>query len=121
MTAAINVMQTAAVSLAALYLLWALFLAVMNLARAKAAGTLRDGVFYLAWPLIVAAYILDIAINVTLGTLLWLQLPHINRLTLSARLDHLIKNGTGWRMRFAFWFVDTLLEPFDTTGGHQAD
>lgn len=108
-------------SIGAAYVLWALFLAVMNLARAKAAGNLSDGVFYLAWPLIAVAVALDIAINVTLGTLLWLQLPNINRLTLSARLDHLIKTGTGWRMRFAYWFVDNLLEPFDTTGGHQAD
>lgn len=110
-----------AVSLASLYVLWVLFLGVMNLARAQQAGHLGPVAYALAWPLLVLAIALDIAINVTLGTLLWLELPNIQRLTLSARLDHLIKFGTGWRRRWAFWFVNTLLEPFDTTGGHRAD
>lgn len=108
-------------AVAALYLLWVLFLGVMNLARVYQAGALGPVAHALAWPLLVAAYALDIAVNITLGTVLWLELPNINRLTLSARLDHLIKFGNGWRRRFAFWFVDTLLEPFDTTGGHRAD
>lgn len=112
---------TLAYSVGALYLLWVLFLGVMNLARVYAAGALGPIAHALAWPLLVVAFALDIAINVTLGTVLWLQLPNLRRLTLSARLDHLIKFGSGWRRRWAFWFVDTLLEPFDTTGGHRAD
>lgn len=107
-------------ALGSVYLLWVLFLGVMNLARVNAAGQLGPVAYVLAWPLLAVAVTLDILVNVVIGTLIWLEWPHYSRLTLSARLDNLIKHGTGWRQRMAWWTVKTLLEPFDTTGGHSA-
>lgn len=100
------------------YTLWVLFLAVMNLARVHQLGQLSKSIFYLSLPLLVVAFAVDITINIVLGTVVFLQLPHYKRLTLSARMDDLIRNGSGWRKRFAIWFVGTLLQPFDQTGQH---
>ena len=100
------------------YVLWVLFLAVMNLSRAREAGRLGPVAYRLALPLIVVAVVVDVVFNLVFGTIGFLQLPHYRRLTLSARMDDLILNGSGWRKRLAVWFVANLLEPFDTTGGH---
>lgn len=100
------------------YCLWVLYLAVMNLARVHQLGQLSKPVFYLSVPLLAVAYAIDILFNVIVGTVLFLQPPALSRLTLSARMDDLIRTGSGWRKTFAIWFVKHLLQPFDTTGQH---
>lgn len=57
--------------------------------------------------------LLDIFVNLTWGTLLFLQLPNVNRGFLSARMDDLIRNGTGWRKKLAVQLVGIFLEPYD--------
>lgn len=57
----------------------------------------------------------DLWVNATWGTLLFLQLPNVNRLLLSARMDDLIVNGSGFRQRLSVQIVGRLLEPFDKT------
>ena len=100
------------------YVLWVLYLAVMNLLRVQQAGKLGTVAYCLAWPLLVVALTMDITFNIIVGTLLFLELPNYRRLTLSARMDHSIRYGSGWRKRNAIWFVLHLLEPFDTSGQH---
>jgi hypothetical protein len=100
------------------YILWILYLAVMNLLRVHTLGKLNNGIFILSLPLIIVAYTVDVLFNFIFGTALFLQLPSFKRLTLSARLDHMILTDFGWRRKFAIWFVGTLLQPFDTTGQH---
>lgn len=100
------------------YVLWVLYLAVMNLLRVHNAGKLGKFAYYTAMPLLAVALIVDVFFNVVFGTIGFLQWPHYKRLTLSARMDDLILNGTGWRQRNAIWFVKNLLEPFDTSGMH---
>lgn len=108
----------AAAFLYSAYVLWVLYLAVMNLLRVHQAGKLSKLVYRLAMPLLVIALTVDVLFNLVFGTIGFLQLPHYKRLTLSARMDDLIKNGSGWRKRNAIWFVAHLLEPFDTSGQH---
>lgn len=103
------------------YVLWVLFLGVMNLARVNAAGQLGPIAYVLAWPLLALAFTLDVLVNVTIGTVLFLEWPSLYRLTLSARLENLVHTATGWRQVLAFWILYTLLQPFDTTGGHNAN
>lgn len=100
------------------YVLWVLYLAVMNLLRVQQEGKLSKLQYGLAMPLLAVALFVDVAFNLVFGTIGFLQLPHYKRLTLSARMDDLIRNGSGWRKRNALWFVKHLLQPFDTTGQH---
>jgi hypothetical protein len=110
-------METALSAAAALYALWVAFLAVMNLQRAHVAGTLGSTAFVLGLPLLVAAYALDVAVNMAASLAFW-DRPH--EWTLSERLTRYIRHGHGWRQYAAAWMVGHLLEPFDTTGGHRA-
>lgn len=61
----------------------------------------------------VIGVVLDLYINLTWGTVLFLQLPNINRGFLSARMDDLIRLGSGWRQALAVQIVGRLLEPYD--------
>ena len=61
--------------------------------------------------------LVDVYVNLW-ASALFMQLPNSSRLLLSARLDDLIVNGTGWRKFLATWIVGTFLEPFDKTGQH---
>jgi hypothetical protein len=58
---------------------------------------------------------LDLFVNAIWGTALFAQRPNVNRLLLSARMDDLIVNGSGWRQWLAVQIVGRLLEPFDKT------
>ena len=110
-------MSAALITLGALYALWVFFLAVMNLARADQAGTLPRTSFILGVPLLTVAYVLDVAINQTLGTVLLLDMPR--EWTLSERLERL-KSGADWRGIAANAVLRCILAPFDPTGGHNA-
>ena len=61
----------------------------------------------------ISGIVLDLFVNATWGTVLFAQRPNVNRLLLSARMDDLIVNGSGWRQRLAIQIVGDLLEPYD--------
>ena len=64
-------------------------------------------------PIWLVGAILDLYINLTWGTILFLQLPNPHRGFLSARMDDHIRNGSGWRKSLALVIVGKLLEPYD--------
>lgn len=107
-------MTNALAIIASIYLLWALFLAVMSLARAKDAGTLTRPALILGTPILLVGFALDVAVNWSVMTVLLLELPH--ELTVSARLKR-HNHGTGWRHRVAR-FAEQFLDPFDPRGDH---
>jgi hypothetical protein len=90
-------------------LLWAFFFLLFN--------TLAGKMPWWSYPLWIVGAAVDIYVNVW-ASFLFLQAPDINRMFLSARLDNLIKNGTGWRRSLALWIVGVFLEPYDKTGQH---
>lgn len=99
------------------WLTWVFFAAIMNLERVRAAGelTLPAKVFG-AITLLVGA-VLDMGLNVTLGTLLFLELQR--ELYLSARLRRLVNTAPNtWRGRFALWLRRSLLDNIDPSGVH---
>jgi hypothetical protein len=105
--------------IAVMYILWIFYLAIMNLKSAKDAGTMTKVAYSLALPMLVAGYILDIVVNVTIGTLLFLDFPHYKRLTLSARMSYLYEPGsTAWRSKLSEWFARNLLNNYDPSGQH---
>ena len=71
-------------------------------------------------PLYIIGYtflIVDVAYNVTYGTILFLEPPHLRRLTLTARLKHILhsdEHSTGsWRYKLALFMCMYMIEPWD--------
>jgi drug/metabolite transporter (DMT)-like permease len=86
---------------AALYALWVVFLAVINLKRVSELGQFLGLAKVLGLPIIMIGYIL---VELT------------QELTVSARLER-HNRGKGWRKAVATWF-EPLLDPFDPSGNH---
>lgn len=105
-----------AMTLGAFYALWILYVFVMNIVRARDAGTLSRIAYYLALPLYVVGIALDVMLNWSLMTLMLVEWPQES--TITARLRRHFRSGYGWRYRVAVWFGDVLLNPFDPTGAH---
>ena len=97
------------------YLLWPTYIAAMQLLRARDEGRLGAVASKLAIPIIVAGYALDVAVNATFFTALFLEAPH--ELTVTDRLKRHIADNT-WRGRIARWFARELLDTFDPSGRH---
>lgn len=102
-------------SVVAFYILWVLFLAVMNLARAKRAGKLTKTAQALGTPILLLGFALDFAINLVVMTVVLVELPR--ELTVSERLERHNRESTGWRKAVAAWF-EPILDPFDPDGDH---
>ncbi len=103
------------ITVISLYGLWILFLASMNLIRARQDGTLSSAASMLGTPVMVVTILLDVALNLVVGTILFLDRPR--EATLSQRLSRLCKEG-GWRGRLSCWICTNLLDQFDPSGKH---
>lgn len=101
--------------LAALYVLWPFYLAVMNLKRARDEGRLTKVAYVLGAPILYAGWALDIAVNCAVMTVILLELPR--ELTVTARLKR-HANHYAWRGSIARWFALHLLDPYDPSGRH---
>lgn len=57
----------------------------------------------------------DVYFNVVFGTVLFWELPHKDRLTLTARMQHILRTHDMYSKRYtiANWICSTLLNPFD--------
>lgn len=98
-----------------IYTLWIFYLAVMNLKRTRDAGLLTKTAMALGYPVLFVGYILDCFVNVTVMTILLLELP--KETTVTARLKRHNDNSSGWRKSVAIW-AEPLLDPFDPSGNH---
>lgn len=97
------------------YALWSAYVLVMNLKRARDAGTLSRVAYAMGMPILIVGYLLDFLVNVLVCTPLFLELPRES--TVTARLKrHIDKDH--WRGRLARWIADHLLDPFDPDGKH---
>ena len=91
-------------------LLWVFFYLLFNICE----GVVSP----ITVPFWVIGALIDVFVNLTWGTVIFMQLPNIKRLFLSARMDDLIVNGSGYRKLLSIVIVGTLLEPYDLTGQH---
>jgi hypothetical protein len=103
-------------SLLLMYILWVLYICVMSLKRARDAGTLSKVAYALGLPLLYAGLLIDFIVNVTILTVLFLDLP--NEWLVTARLTRYAKGKHGWRRSLSIWFADNLLDAFDPSGRH---
>lgn len=106
----------AAYALLAMYALWVFYLAVMNLLRAKAAGTLTRTAYALALPIICIGVLIDFVVNLVILTVMFLELP--KEYLVTARLSRHLHAGVGYRLALARWFCRNLLDAFDPSGCH---
>jgi len=103
-------------TLAIMYALWLLYLLVMGLYRAKLQGRLSRVALVLGFPVYGIGYLLDIFVQVTIASVLFLELPKEGLVT--GRLTRHIKRGHGWRKSLSQWICYHLLDPFDPKGAH---
>jgi hypothetical protein len=99
----------------AVYALWVLYLAVMNLNRARKAGALSKTAWVFGMPVLIVGLLLDAIVNIAVMSVVLWELPR--ELTVTARLKRHHKTSTGWRLAVVLWF-EPLLDPYDPDGDH---
>lgn len=103
-----------------MYFTWGMYLAAMNLIREKEGLRWETKVF--AYPLVIVGILMDFLLNVTVCTLLFLEVP--KEWLVTARLQrHLytmkdVNSAVTWRQKIALWVCSHLLDPFDARGFH---
>jgi len=102
--------------LAITYALWLLYVLVMGLYRAKLQGRLSRVALVLGFPVYAIGYVLDVFVQLTIATVLFVELPREGLVT--GRLTRHIKRGYGWRRDLSLWICGHLLDPFDPRGTH---
>ena len=88
---------------------------VMGLKRARDEDRLTWPVYIFAVPTIAIMLPFYIALNLTVGTLLFLELPR--SLQFTARCQRHLKDAT-WRGAQARWWCRHFLDPYDPAGKH---
>ena len=106
----------ASITLAAVWLLWVMFVAVMRLQMLRDAGQLTTGQKIMVYPTLLLGLVLDFALNVVLCTLIFIELPR--EWTVSARLWRHSTQGSGWRKKAALLVRTQLLDTADPRGYH---
>lgn len=95
---------------------WVLYLAIMSLYR------VRHDLSWVArghaYPLLAVGFVFDCALNVLVGSVLFLKHPQDWLLT--HRLTRYLRDPDElrWRKRLALWLCTNLLDPFDPSGDH---
>jgi len=97
------------------YALWIFFICVMGLKRVNEAGKLTTMGKVLGYPVLFIGLLLDLFVNVTVMTILLLEMPQ--EITVTSRLKRHNKESSGWRKAVAVWF-EPILDPFDPEGDH---
>lgn len=93
------------------FFLWFLFINAMTWKKYK--EKIPKPLLLILYPIVAVGYIGDILFNIIFGTVLFLELPHYKRLTLTARMQRLLITDGGWRFKIAYFICRKLLEPWD--------
>lgn len=112
-----NALNLIVMSFGALYLLWVLYLAVMSLARARAAGTLSRTAYVLGYPLFAGGVAFNVLVNWIVLSVVFLEFPRESMFTHRVA-RHCKASTSGWRHRLACWICHDLLDAFDPHGRH---
>lgn len=98
-----------------LYAFWMLYLAVMALYRAHLQKALTKIGYVLGLPLLLVGLLVDFVMNITVFSVLFLELPR--EWLVTGRLQRHIKQS-GWRYSLAKFICEHLLNFADPTGNH---
>ena len=88
---------------------------VMGLKRARDNGRLAWPVYVFAIPTVAVMLPFYVLLNLTVGTVLFLELPQ--SLQFTTRCNRHLAGPPGWRRAQARWWCSTFLDPFEE-GGH---
>lgn len=113
--------MTALYAFLSVYVLWLLYLAVMNLKRSKDAGTIPRTALWMGYPILLVGLFVDWVVNVLVFTVLFLDLPGSATELVTGRLKryaYTLKYAGTKRQKAAHWFAEHLLDPFDPYGKH---
>jgi hypothetical protein len=99
-----------------LYVFYIFYLAIMSLYRAKLDKTITRTSLVIGYPILAVGAFIDLAMNVTLFSLIFWEIPH--EWLLTKRMQRYIKIGIGWRFKVANWICRNLLNTFDPSGRH---
>jgi hypothetical protein len=99
-----------------LYAFWCAYVLVMGIYRAHLAGRLVGINKVLALPVVVIGYAMDVATNLIVAPLVFLDWPREALVT--SRLLRYRREDHGWRSRLASFICDHMLDVFDPTGDH---
>lgn len=102
---------------AAPYLLWCDFVAVMALKRARNLGLLTKPALALGSWVLIRGYFNDLFVNVVHMTLLLGELPR--ELTVTSRIKRHVASGAGYRYRVCLRLRTELLDNIDPDGIHK--
>lgn len=79
----------------------------------KHADKLPRPIYYILYAIGYTVFILDIIWNIIFGTVLFMQLPHKDRLTLTHRMKYILITDDGWRFKLAHFICKYIIEPWD--------
>lgn len=99
-----------------LYVFYIFYLAIMSLYRAKLDKTITRTSLVIGYPILAVGALIDLAMNVTLFSLIFFELP--KEWLLTARLQRYMKTRNGWRYRWANSLCKRLLNFADPSGRH---
>lgn len=99
------------------WVLWVIYTAMMRLKQVREAGKLTLAMKILGYPVLFFGLALDLVLNVTIGSLLFLEIPR--EYTLSERLWRHSQESTGYRQKVAEVIRVNLLDAIDPSGVHR--
>ena len=95
------------------------FVAAMRLREVRDSQTLTKEQRVIAAVLVCEGLLLDLLVHLTIGTILFLELPARKEYTLSRRLWRLSNGPDGWRKSLALAIRTRLLDSMDPEGVHR--
>lgn len=108
-------LRLAGLTLAALWAFWLLYVFTMGLYRAFLSRRLRGLPLVMAAPVVVAAFVVDFIMQMTVFTAVFLDPPR--HWLVTYRLRYYMPPNN-WRRRWADKLCHHLLDPYDPTGSH---
>lgn len=102
-------------SLGVTYALYVLYCAVMNIKRVQEAGKFTLVGKVLGIPTLVLGLVFDALCNITVMTVLLMELPREWLVTTRLKRHH--ATSTGWRLTVVKFF-EPILDPLDPSGDH---
>lgn len=99
-----------------LWIFWGMYVLVMGIYRAYLSHRLKGLVLVLSLPFVAVGYLMDVFANLTVASLVFLELPR--ELLVTDRLKRHMHKSKGWRFWLARYICDHLLDVFDPSGDH---
>ena len=110
-----NVIVWVVVILVSTWFSWGIYLTIMHLKTLRDQNKLTPAAKVLGYPWVFIFLFMDVAYNIVIGSIIFLELPH--EWLFTARVSRL-NDGDNWRGKLARYLCTQLLDPFDPAGKH---